>query len=140
VPPPIGDAGGSEILAVSKQGYVVILKRRTDKATRRRNYQMKVESVVLYISIMKTRIANFPIRHVKCAKPNPSAEANLDTSANCPDLQHLISLPLFFIIATTSNNAQIWRPLTYYKRLFEHNSLILTLLILIGNSLYPMCH
>jgi hypothetical protein len=28
-PPQIGDAGGSEILAVSKPGYVVILRRRT---------------------------------------------------------------------------------------------------------------
>jgi hypothetical protein len=40
----IGDAGGS---AVSKQGYMVILRRRTGKATRRQTYKMKVESDVL---------------------------------------------------------------------------------------------
>ena len=47
MPPPIGDASGSKILVVSKQRYVAILRRRTGKATRRRNCEMKVESDVL---------------------------------------------------------------------------------------------
>ena len=33
LPAPIGDTGESEIRAVSKKGYVVILRRRTGKAT-----------------------------------------------------------------------------------------------------------
>jgi hypothetical protein len=34
VPPPIDSTGGCEIPVVLKQGYVVILRRRTGKATR----------------------------------------------------------------------------------------------------------
>jgi hypothetical protein len=47
---------------------------------------------------------------------------------------HRISLPLFIIIATTLNNTQILRPLAHCKRLFEHNRLVLTSLILAVNS------
>jgi hypothetical protein len=60
-PPLIGDAGGSEILAVSKQGYVVILRRRTGKARRRRNCKMKVERDVLicfYYEDTKRKFSN----------------------------------------------------------------------------------